>query len=327
MSKHEVRVIRIERIEKHPNADRLSLIRIGDNTVVFETGSFGEGDLAVHVEPDYEVPCSPVFAWLFAEGSLPTARQRVKARRLRGVWSYGLLVPAPPGASEGDCVMEELGITRWDDTADACARDGYERSLPDSLLGAPRYDLESWHKHKHLLFEGERVIVTEKIHGTNARYAYHSGRMWCGSRTQWKTQSPGNWWWRCLEQNPWIEEILKNSPAGTILYGEVYGDVQDLKYGTGKGELRFSVFDHWIGHGWMDSCSFITKLSDVLTPVVYDGPYYPELMKHLAEQDSRAAWPHKQLQEGVVIKPAYERQHESVGRVALKLVSNRYLAR
>jgi hypothetical protein len=56
----------------------------------------------------------------------------------------------------------------------------------------------------------------------------------------------------------------------------------------------------------------------------YSGPFVVEWIKNLAEGDS--SWPgaeHKR--EGVVILPQEERTTSELGRVQLKLVSNRYL--
>ena len=39
-------------------------------------------------------------------------------------------------------------------------------------FSCPGYDLESWHRYKALLVEGEEVVVTEKIHGASARFTW-----------------------------------------------------------------------------------------------------------------------------------------------------------
>jgi hypothetical protein len=64
MSTHEVRVHRINEIEKHPNADRLGLVRIDGFTAIVRLGDFKPGDLAAYIEPDYVVPDLEQFTFL-----------------------------------------------------------------------------------------------------------------------------------------------------------------------------------------------------------------------------------------------------------------------
>lgn len=108
ISTHEVVVVRIKTIEDHPNAHSLDIIPLyeGGFNAIARKGDFKVGDLAIYVEPDYVVPPdAEMFAFL--------PHKRVKSKKLRGVWSQGLLVPALPGMEEGQDVMEMLGIVRY----------------------------------------------------------------------------------------------------------------------------------------------------------------------------------------------------------------------
>jgi hypothetical protein len=59
-------------------------------------------------------------------------------------------------------------------------------------------------------------------------------------------------------------------------------------------------------------------------PLCYQGPFDPAKILPLAELDSR--WPGaNHVAEGIVIVPAHERMDAQIGRVCLKVVSNRYL--
>src|SRR3990172_141849 len=106
MSRNKVEVVRLGPIVKHENADTLGIVKIWGYTAITRLGDFKEGDLAVYVEPDYVLPDKPEYEWL--KGHL-----RIRAKRLRGVWSQGLLLKAPPGSKEGDDVMALLGIERY----------------------------------------------------------------------------------------------------------------------------------------------------------------------------------------------------------------------
>lgn len=331
MSTHRVDVVQLGPVVKHPNADTLGLVTIKGYTCIVRLTDFKEGDLAVYIEPDYVVPDWPEFAFL-------KGKNRIKTMRLRQVWSQGLLIPVPAVLGDvkpGDDVMERLSIVRYESPIDSA---GDAERPCDVLAHLPKYDVENWRggtadppagsgrKWKDLFVAGEIVYVTEKIHGANARYAFREGRMWCGSRTQWK-KGPGGLWWMALEQQPWIEAWCRKYPE-LVLFGEVYGQVQDLRYDSKPGQVYFRAFDVALRDGsWVAACDMRTYFDDPVTqcvPFVYEGPYDAAKIEELSMMDSTLA---KHLAEGIVIKPAVERTDIELGRVVLKIVSNRYMER
>lgn len=340
MSTHEVKVVRITEIQDHPDADRLSLVQIWGYTCAIRKGQFNIGDLVAFVEPDYNVPLDrPEFSFLQKPGHTKT-RHRIAVQRLRGIYSQGLLVAAPEGSKEGDNVITELGIERWEPDPEILVRNAFAESGPDIV--APRYDLENYKKFKSLLVEGENCIITVKLNGTNSRFLWHKDRMFCGSHNQWKKKSgevlldgkivPNNAWWSALEQNPWIEEYCRAHPD-TIVYGECFGpNIQKhFHYGVAPGRVAFRVFDILTpDRHWVNNFEFLGDIHSPLefVPVLHVGPYHPEFLEKLAEAPetfngvSLGKNPH--VREGVVIKVKDERYDPSIGRVALKYVSNQY---
>lgn len=110
-STHRVEIVPVV-LEKHPNADALSIIRIDGYQVVGRTEDWLNVPLGAYLPPDSVVDVTrPEFAWL--DDHSGKTQMRIKARRLRGEWSMGLLVPAPPGAQLGDDVAAQLGVTHW----------------------------------------------------------------------------------------------------------------------------------------------------------------------------------------------------------------------
>src|SRR4051812_24887017 len=109
MSEFHVEVVRLGAIEPHPNADSLSITRVhGGYPVIIRTGEFRTGDLAVYVPVDSGGPADePRFAFLGEP-------RRIKARRLRGVFSMGLLVPASDEWAAGADVRAALRITKYE---------------------------------------------------------------------------------------------------------------------------------------------------------------------------------------------------------------------
>jgi tRNA-binding EMAP/Myf-like protein len=130
MSEFHVRVVKIGPVEKHPNADSLSVTQIdGGYPVVFKTGTYKEGDLAIYLPIDSIVPDQPYYEFLASTQKdrlpgdpVPEKYRRIKAKKLRGVFSMGMLVPvselplhndsSPP--TEGQDVQQLMGVTKWE---------------------------------------------------------------------------------------------------------------------------------------------------------------------------------------------------------------------
>lgn len=255
--------------------------------------------LAAYVPPDSLVEISrPEFAFLATGSSKINAdgRVRIKGKKIRGILSCGLLVPAPVGSVEGDDVAETLGVIRYDPSIRVSNGPNSSLYIGGEADSGPsayhvKYDLDAGQRYAQQLFvPGEPVVVTEKIHGENARFVFSGGRMHCGSRTEWKkmyadyshvtveylmAQQPDkmtqekaeeiaaryaakgkskvkNKWWELLDKYPELEEFCREHPD-TVVYGESYGSVQDLNYGHEKGEISFMAFDVLKDGRWLDS--------------------------------------------------------------------------
>lgn len=314
---HKAEVVAV-RIENHPNADALDIARIFGFTCCVQKGSFFDGQLGVYVQPDSIVDSTrPEFSFL-------AGHERIRVKRLRGVVSMGLLLPAPEGAQEGDDLADHFGITHYEPALPT--NSGGEVEAPPSGVYAPKYDIESMYRYKHLFVDGEEVIATEKLHGANSRFVFSSAedRMYCGSRTEWKKQSDGNLWWRALVSNPWIEQFCLNFPD-RVLYGEVFGNVQSLKYGAGPNDVFFRAFDVLKNGEWMDYDDWITDTPvSSWIPVIYRGPFDFDKLVALSDGDSLIPGA-KHMREGIVVRPVKDRRDDHLGRVHLKLVSNRFL--
>ena len=93
MSDFNCEVVRVRDVQKHPDADTLMVATANGNPVIFRTGDYAEGDLAAYVPVDAIVPEGERFAFL-------GKHRRIRAKRLRGIFSMGLLTPAEPGWEE-----------------------------------------------------------------------------------------------------------------------------------------------------------------------------------------------------------------------------------
>lgn len=318
MTEFRVEVVRIGSVRKHENADTLSITDVhGGYPVIFRTGEFAEGDLATYIPVDAVMPDAPEWAFL---GS----KRRIEAKRLRGVFSMGMLAKAPDGAVVGDDVQAALGIEKWDPSEDAhvqASKGGEDDEVTGPALPIPVYDIEGFRKYRHVILDGEDVVITEKIHGENARFYHDGSRLWVGSRTRWKRLDSSTGWTNYARAER-LDGRLAGWP-GLVFYGELYGNTE-LKYDAANGRrLRiFDVFDT-SRMAFLDADDAATKAPGLeRVPALYRGPWSLDLLK-LCEGTSRLGG---HVIEGVVVKPARERVSH-MGRVILKMVGEGYLTR
>ncbi len=323
ISTHRVDIVPVV-LEKHPNADSLAVVHVFGFTACVRTADWEGKTLGAYIQPDSVVDTTrPEFAFLAQPGR---TKERIKVRRMRGVVSMGLLIQAPPGAKPGDDVAVLLGVERYEPPVQAST--GGEAAPPPSGH-RPVYDVESWRRYAEIMVPGEAVVVTEKIHGSSGRYAFVDGTMHVGSRSEWKVVGDSIWW-VAAQHDPSIERFCR-AHEGATLYGEIYGNVQDLKYGVPRGGApRFIAFDVYGPDGkWMDpeaARAACTASGVAWVPVLWQGPYDPATADALAEGPS--AMPGAgHVREGCVVRPATERTHPDIGRVLLKIVGTGYLER
>ena len=95
MKLRTVEIVRLT-VEPHPVAGVLDIVRIGQSIVVVCKGKFRPGDLAAFIPENALVPAAVLVA--LGMGAMPagTGKTRVKAVRLGGVLSQGLLYPVGP---------------------------------------------------------------------------------------------------------------------------------------------------------------------------------------------------------------------------------------
>jgi tRNA-binding EMAP/Myf-like protein len=350
-STHRVEIVPV-RLEPHPNADSLSIVKVFDGyTVCVITADWQGLEIGAYIPPDSVVPGTEQFAFL--EG-----KNRIKVKKLRGVVSMGLLVPAPAGSALGDDVAEILGVSHYEPPLSGMSTGGEAKRGPAGYH--PVFDVESLRRYASVFTPGELVFISEKIHGANARYCCVGGEIFCGSRTEWKVESEENLWWRAYRATPALGEFLAANPGLTV-YGEVFGQVQDLKYGTAKGEGRFAAFDilrpvafrscpacggggeilmaacpKCGGEGrisgnfaeWVDPVEARETADELpwVPTIARNVPFDLERILELAEGPSLVPGA-EHVREGCVVKPMVERTERRVGRVCLKVVGYGYMER
>jgi RNA ligase (TIGR02306 family) len=212
--------------------------------------------------------------------------------------------------------------------------------VEDVPFHVPTYDVDALKNYKNafdnlqgvdraVLTDPVTVVVTEKVHGSNARFVYLDGEMYAGSRQLWKAKDSNCVWRKALKQNPWIEDWCKEH-EGFALYGEVTPTQGGFSYGCKDGEVKFFWFDIYTpGKDWVDYDDYGTygineAIGKYMVPLLYYGPYNFEKISKLVDGTSIAAGG-KHIREGVVIRTAREVSQRGLGRTQLKIVSNTFL--
>lgn len=188
MSEFKCEVVRVQ-IEPHPQADQIEIVKVGDYQSIVRKGQFVTGSLAVYIPEQAVLP-----EWLLKEmGLWDEAKQkgglagslgnRVKAARIRGVVSQGLMlavepysetevlvISTPVDGNQGASIVAIGG-----DASECLGVVKYEPALPSHMRGrivgvdyeaTAKYDFDNLKKTPTLFDDGEEVVITEKVHGT-----------------------------------------------------------------------------------------------------------------------------------------------------------------
>lgn len=382
MSKFEVRIRRVNSVSDHPNADRLSLNKVDGFTVIsnkHEDGShrYHVGQPVIYIPENALVPEELLRHGYWNEekniGYLAgPLGNRVKPAKLRGIVSEGIVFPVtllnsthvieyklfdktlgfvPIGEAVGwedpDPLdvshAETLGITKW------------EPEIPSSMSGdvfnasgvTMNFDVENIKKNVGAIEDGENVVMTEKLHGTNCQIVivndredenFIDGKYVVASKglgakglafKNTEENRKGN-----LYVRTFLKEIDKFKRFDTFFsnakkvhfIAEIYGKgVQDLGYNL--NEPRLAIIDIFIDGVPMDYVELQNTVDHMgldLVPVLYSGPFSEEALETHTKGTTSINGAH--VKEGVVVKPVIERRNDN-GRVHYKSINEAYLLR
>ncbi|MEV6950479.1 RNA ligase (ATP) [Streptomyces sp. NPDC051183] len=339
-------------VHEHPNADALELAQVGLYRAVVAKGAYTTGEFALYI-PEQAVLPAGLIEELGLTGRLAgSAADRVKAVRLRGELSQGLVcrpaalagVDLAQAAKEGTDFAELLGITKWAPPVPT-TMSGDVAAAPDLL---PWVDIENLQRYPDVFEAGEPVVLTEKLHGTACllTYVVEDGRVLVsskgfGSKGLSLKEDERNLYWRAVRGHgvPEVAARLAARLGATRvgIFAEVYGrGVQDLAYGTdvrtaeaAPGYAVFDVSAEIDGQvRWLDPAAVLPDGELPLVPRLFEGPYALDTVLEWASGRETVSGRAMHLREGVVIRPAAERYSPVVGgRAIAKAVSPAYLTR
>ena len=328
-------------VRKHPDADTLDIVSVGGYECITGLNQYKDGDTIVHI-PEASIVPDDILKELGLVGMLSGGKKnRVKAKRLRGVLSQGLVYPVSGKRLDG------INIEMKKDYADILGLVKYEPPIPISMRGKiirsdrlVHYDIDDVKKHNGVLIQDEQIIATEKIHGTLCRIT------WYNEEKEWRVSSKGQGnkglsfseddqsvYSRMFKQHIDDFEKLRDEINDELtIFTEIYGKgIQDLTYG--KDIPHIIVFDIYVGKDgfgkYIGAKEILSLLKDTkleYVHIVYEGIYKIGLEKEIRDGKTLIDGADN-IREGVVIRPDPERMTKFHERVILKSVSSAYLTR
>lgn len=344
------------KVEAHPNADRMKIATWKGWACCVDVNMTTETQV-LYLQPDTLLTHAlaeelGVTQYLKKLGkNYPEGEKwagRVGVARLRGVSSYGLLTRVREHwLPHLDNLQEFLDIGKYDPPEKVSAGD----SERDTVYFHKYTNIENLRNYPDTFREGEIVVVTEKIHGTNSRVGYcpeSDGNDWkwmAGSHGVRRKEGQSGFggthhnlplvslYWQPFEWHPRLKEMIEAihvvfDCASVIVFGEIFGSgVQDLSYGLKNSEKQFRVFDISVNGEYIDYAEldfWCAKFEIPKVPMLYYGRFYWDVMESFAEGDTVLTT--GQIREGIVIRPEKE-ECSLQGRKIRKMIGFGYLNR
>ena len=262
-------------------ADNIELVSVNGWMAITKKGEYQEGDLVVVATTDAVIP------QMLSDGINVTnylrKGQRVRTIKLRGVYSECLIIPIgfipEKYRYEGSDCMELLEIFKYEPPVKTITLESNGRKVryhqnPNFHI---YYKFPNQKNVPDMFTEEDEVVITRKLHGTNARYGIVRkkklslfdrvkllfGRKWAefeyvyGSHNVEKGSDSQGFY----DTNVW-EEVAKkydirsrlwghvkdtfnpdDLSEGLIIYGEIYGQGLQKNYDYGMMEIKFAGFD------------------------------------------------------------------------------------
>jgi RNA ligase (TIGR02306 family) len=339
----------------HPNADALELGKVGSYQVVVQKGLYESGDEVVFA-PEKSVLTGQIKSE-FENYLAGSDKDRVKSVRLRGEISSGIIIPKHlvPGFeifNLGEDISDKLGITK------------YEPPIPTQLAGKVKsfdmpfignHDCEHANVYVNDLVKGERVVITEKVHGSQFILAYEveTGQTIVSSKGMLKSglsieESDDNTYWIATKNDDIVGRITRNFDSGVIqVFGEVIPVQKGYNYGQTKPTVR--IFDVRVNGDSIPYDKVPNDFSEIWVPVIYDGTLnleekevliyedrergirkvridniLPKDVVNLCKGKELVSGNSVHIREGMVIRPYVDRNAKDGTKLRLKVINPAY---
>ena len=354
MSNWKVSKEKIE-IFTHTNADKLVIGKVGSYQVVVQKGLYNDGDEVIFA-PEKSILTGDIKS-VFEKYLVGPDKNRVKGMRLKGEISSGIIIPSElvPGIESlevGVDVSEMLGITK------------YEPPIPTQLVGkvttfsmpfVGSHDCEHVGVYVNELIDGERVVITEKIHGSQFILAhdYNANETLVSSKGLLKSgftieESDENAYWMAAKNDNIVTKIRDSFSNGVIqVFGEVIPVQDGYSYGQNKATTR--IFDIRVNGDSIPYDMVPNDFKKIWVPVVFDGVLnldkrevviysdpekgihktkidytLPKSIVDLCKGTELVSGKSLHIREGVVLRPYIDRNAKDGTKLRLKIINPAY---
>jgi len=276
---------KIGSISEIPNADNIELVTVGGWNAITKKGEYQVGDKVVVATTDAVIP--QALSDLMEVTNYLRKGQRVRTVKLRGVYSECLLIPfkylAPKSlennVNEGDDMMTILGITKFEPPVKTVQLSvgGRKIKYHQNPNFHVYYKFPNQKNVPDMFSEEDEVVITRKLHGTNARYGIVRkkklslwdrvkmlfGNQWVafeyvlGSHNVEKGSDSQGFYdtdvWKTVANQYGIRGKLwdhvkdtyepNDLTEGVVIYGEIYGAGIQKNYDYGLTDIKFAGFD------------------------------------------------------------------------------------
>lgn len=319
-------------------ADKIELAQVEGWTSIVQKGIHKVGDKVLCITTDAVIPDILCEKW--GVGSYLRKGNRVRTIRLKGAISECIFIPLPSPCpyNEGKDMMKEFNIFKYEPPVRIFLdKGGRKHKYKDNPHFHVYYKFPNQKNVPNMFKDGDNVVISRKLHGTNARYGWvkktkislwDKVRMWFGKQyldkefvvgshnVQKGSDSNGfydtNVWQEVADKYKVKEklwDIVKDMDKdefgdGVIIYGEIYGPgIQGSQYHYNQKQHELALFDIEINNKYLGHDAFMCISHMLNLPVVeilHDGPWTKEVQDSfvLNQFIEGTKTPH----EGVVVK-------------------------
>lgn len=328
-------ISRVAEILPIEGADKIELAKIKGWQSVVPKGQYKAGELVVFAEIDSLLPRAEWNEFLFRDDK---DSYRVRNAKLRGVASQGVVFPVNIlgrfwSIGEGDCVMETLGVEKYEKPLPACLAGKVKGDFPTHFL--KKTDEDNLMSNPELLNELNTpennfygYSVTLKMDGSSGTYLLTpDGEFLVCSRNLSLERDPGNSFWAIADKYD-IETKLRLLPVPVAIQGEVCGPgIQNNR--AGLDELDFFIFNTKN----LQEGNELTYTALQIQQEVLGIPVVPQVdiitgeltLDMLQEIANNVTYPNGKAAEGIVVRPIMGGISKSLGKpLSVKVINQNY---
>jgi len=341
MSTFKVIKTKIE-VFPHPNAEKLQIGKVGNYQVVVQKDLYRGGEDVVFA-PEKSI-LTGILEKEYKNYLKGPGNNRVGPIRLRDELSCGIIIP--PHLVKEQCGKDISELPYDEDISELLGISKYIPPIPREMAGKAipidfnkwsiKHDVEQFGIYATNFIPNERVIITEKLHGS--QIVTYSGIDENNNEHRWVTtknynseglslvDTPEQFYWistRNIKLWDMIERLREELHCNTV---QVFGEAlpcQTLKYGFINPTMRiFSVVVDGIN---IPYDQLPTEWTENWVPILYDGEWKDiEKLKKLALGNECVSGKQLHIKEGIVIRPYQDRRAGDGTPLKVKVINPKY---